>query len=100
FVCCLFDSFSDNSLTDRGVGEIANLIPKLPSLASILLGKNGCSLESIYTLLENMTSCPSIQEVYAEYVFRLDNTHWAQTSIQRLFHIVKRNFIEMTWKQH
>lgn len=27
-------------------------------------------------------------------------SHWARTSIQHLFHIDQRNFIEMTWKQH
>ncbi|XP_036810261.1 NLR family, CARD domain containing 5 isoform X4 [Oncorhynchus mykiss] len=59
-------NFSDNSLTDRGVREIADIFPKLPSLASVSLGKNGCSLESIYILLEKITSSPSIQGLYAE----------------------------------
>ncbi|XP_045544141.1 protein NLRC5 isoform X3 [Salmo salar] len=59
-------NFSDNSLTDSGVGEIADIFPKLPSLASVSLGRNGCSLESIYILLEKITSSPSIQGLYAE----------------------------------
>ncbi|XP_042157438.1 NLR family, CARD domain containing 5 isoform X2 [Oncorhynchus tshawytscha] len=59
-------NFSDNSLTDKGVREIADIFPKLPSLASVSLGKNGCSLESIYILLEKITSSPSIQGLYAE----------------------------------
>ncbi|XP_071273079.1 protein NLRC5 isoform X2 [Salvelinus alpinus] len=59
-------NFSDNSLTDRGVREIADIFPKLPSLASVSLGRNGCSLESIYILLEKITSSPSIQGLYAE----------------------------------
>ncbi|KAL0968171.1 hypothetical protein UPYG_G00263310 [Umbra pygmaea] len=59
-------NFSDNSLKDRGVQEIAAILPKLHSLTSVLLGKNGCSLESNYTLLENMTSCSSFQGLYAD----------------------------------
>ncbi|KAJ8003172.1 hypothetical protein DPEC_G00166630 [Dallia pectoralis] len=59
-------NFSDNCLTDRGVMEITDIFSKLPCLTSISLGRNDLALESIFTLLEKMTSCASIQGLYVD----------------------------------
>ncbi|KAG7468685.1 hypothetical protein MATL_G00145610 [Megalops atlanticus] len=59
-------NLSDNSLRDGGVREVVDVLPQMSSLCSLSLGKNGCTLDGVFTLLEKMTTCLRIQTVHID----------------------------------
>ncbi|XP_036963487.1 NLR family, CARD domain containing 5 isoform X4 [Acanthopagrus latus] len=59
-------NLSDNNLKDPGIKHIADVCTKLPSLASLMLGRNNSSLKAVDYLIRTMSSCLNIQHIHAD----------------------------------
>ncbi|KAM3608946.1 uncharacterized protein V6R79_007331 [Siganus canaliculatus] len=56
----------DNNLKDAGIEHIADILPKLPRLDSIMLGRNNTSLSAVDYIIRKISSCLNIQHIHAD----------------------------------
>ncbi|CAN9499454.1 unnamed protein product [Ophioblennius macclurei] len=59
-------NLSDNNLKNQGIKHVSEIFTHLPSLQSVVLGRNNSTFEGMQCLIEKMSSCSNIQHVQAD----------------------------------